>query len=179
MRSAMARHNGISLIELLIILAIVLIICAIAIPNLLRSRLAANEASAVGSLRTIMSAEASYRAMYGIGYTNNLLTLDGTGTQPSCNSALLVDTSLAGGEKSGYRFTFNQGVTEFQPQSPVPQGCVLGKADGYAIQADPLGSGTTGQRHFCTDASGVIRYDTQNQIRVTPPSCSSSATPLQ
>jgi type IV pilus assembly protein PilA len=174
-----SRRSGFSVIELLIVVAIVLIICAIAIPNLLRSRVASNEASAVGSLRTIMSAEAAYKAMYGIGYTNNLATLDGTGENASCTSALLIDGSLGAGEKSGYRFTFNEGAAEFQPQSPVPQGCVLGKSDGYAIQADPVTIGTTGQRHFCADASGVIRFDTQKQIAVAPPTCSSSATPLQ
>ena len=173
------RDDGFSVIEILIVVAIVLVICAIAIPNLLRSRVASNEASAVGSLRTIMSAEASYKAMYGIGYTNDLITLGGTGTQASCSSALLIDNSLANGEKTGYRFKFSAGTVEFKPESPVPQSCTWGKADGYTIQADPVTVGKTGERHFCADASGVIRYDAQKRVAVTPPNCSSSATPLQ
>jgi len=126
-----------------------------------------------------MSAEASYKAMYGIGYTNDLITLGGTGAQSSCSSALLIDNSLANGEKSGYRFKFTPGTAEFKPESPVPQSCTWGKADGYAVQADPITAGSTGQRHFCADASGVIRYAAQKQVAVTPPTCSSSATPLQ
>ena len=174
-----SRQAGFSVIEILIVVAIVLVVSAIAIPNLLRSRVASDEASAVGSLRTIMSAEASYKAMYGLGYTNDLISLGGTGTQASCNSALLIDTSLANGEKTGYRFKFTPGNTEFKPETPVPQICTWGKADGYTIQADPITTGKTGERHFCADASGVIRYDAQKQVGVTPPSCSSNAAPLQ
>jgi type IV pilus assembly protein PilA len=184
---SMRKRNGFSLIELLIVIAIVVVIAAIAIPNLLRSKVAGNEASAVGSLRNIMSAEAAYKAMYGVGYSNDLSTLGGQAdiAQPSCSTALLLDPTLAKGasgnqtEKSGYRFTFTPGTQAFQPDSAAPAGCTVGKADGYAVQADPVDPGVSGKRHFCADASGVIRVDLQKQVSVTAPTCSSEAPALQ
>lgn len=180
------------MIDLLIILAILAVIAAIAIPNLLRSKVAANEASAIGSLRNIMSAEAAYKAMYGVGYSNDLASLAGNPgdatpgsaqEQPSCTAAQLLDVGLAKRvignktQKDGYEFTFIPGKDAFKPDEHVPPGCSAGKADGYAVQADPVGH--AGKRHFCTDASGVIRFDSNREIDVTPPVCAGSASPLQ
>src|SRR3974390_3391482 len=106
----MKKQKGFSLIELLIVVAIILIIAAIAIPNLLRSRMAANEASAVGSIRTLNTASVTYNSTYGNGFPPSLATLGGTGTV-SCNNAELIDIVLAGGTKSGYTFALNQGQT--------------------------------------------------------------------
>jgi type IV pilus assembly protein PilA len=180
-------RKGFSVIETLIVVAIVVVIAAIAIPNLLRSKVAGNEATAIGSLRNIMSAEAAYRATYGIGFSNDLSSLGGpSGTaEASCTAALLLDPGLAKNvagnktRKSGYEFTFTPGSETFHPDSAVPQGCPVGTADGYAIQADPVDAGISGRRHFCADASGVIRVDSQKQVAVTGATCSPSTPPLQ
>jgi type IV pilus assembly protein PilA len=135
------NQKGFSLIELLIVVAIILIIAAIAIPNLLRSRMAANEASAVGSLRTLNTAAVTYATTYGIGYPD-ALTKMGPAATASSTTADLVDSVLSAGIKSGYTFTWGGG------------------GDTYNITAAPTTPGQTGQRGFYTDQSGVIRADT-------------------
>ncbi len=138
------RDKGFSLIELLIVVAIILIIAAIAIPNLLRSKMAANEASAVGSLRTLNTACVSYSTTYGTGYPAALANL-GPGAPATAATADLIDGVLAAGTKSGYVFTYVAGAV------------VAGQVPTYTINADPVSVGTTGQRGFFTDQSGVIR----------------------
>src|SRR5208283_2771499 len=94
----MQKNKGFSLIELLIVVAIILIIAAIAIPNLLRSRIAANEASATASLRTLNTAEVTYASTYNSGFTSTLNQLEtpAAGVQPSWSAADLVDPILSG-----------------------------------------------------------------------------------
>jgi type IV pilus assembly protein PilA len=158
------KHQGFSLIELLIVVAIILIIAAIAIPNLLRSRIAANEASAVGSLRTLNTAEITYNVTYpNVGFAG--LTAMGPasgGGSATSAAAGLIDANLASGTKSGYTFTVTPGSG-----TPVAS---------YQSAAAPVTHGTTGQRYFCSDASGVIQF---NASAATGTTCASgSNTPI-
>jgi type IV pilus assembly protein PilA len=149
------REKGFSLIELLIVVAIILIIAAIAIPNLLRAKIAANEASAVGSLRTINTAAVEYSTTYG-GYPTTLLSLGGpAGGTAATTSAELIDAVLASGTKSGYSFAYTTGTTDSS-----------GNVWSYTLTATPTSVGTTGQRRFFTDQSGVIRANTSGTANV-------------
>jgi type IV pilus assembly protein PilA len=136
--------RGFSLIELLIVVAIILILASISIPNILRSKMAANEASAAESLQTLNSACFIYWTTYN-SYPAALSNL-GPKNPASSTGADLVDSVIASGTKSGYSFTY--GATQRDSQ-----GAVL----SYTITAVPIRPGTTGQRSFFTDTSGVIR----------------------
>ena len=148
----MSKQKGFSLIELLIVVAIILIIAAIAIPNLLRSRIAANESSAVGSIRTLNTAEVTYASTYpDLGFTCTLANLGPPAGSASATSttAGLIDNVLASGVKSGYTFAL--------------QGCSVAGSTTinvtYQSTGVPTAPGQTGQRAFCSDQSGVIKYD--------------------
>ncbi len=140
------NQKGFSLIELLIVVAIILIIAAIAIPNLLRSKMAANEASAVASLRSINTACVAYSTTYGIGFPAGITNL-GPATPATSTSADLIDSVLAAGFKSGYSFTYTAG------------GAQNGQILSYTITAQPIVPDQSGTRYFFTDASDVIRQN--------------------
>jgi prepilin-type N-terminal cleavage/methylation domain-containing protein len=148
----MQGNKGFSLIELLIVVAIILVIAAIAIPNLLASRMSANEASAVGSLQAIKTAEYAYSSAFpSLGYATQLSDLGGTGSPcvASSTSACLLDTAVVnaipgGPAKSGFVFLAT-GITS---------GTYTGN---FVVGASPVSVHQTGNRDFCSTGDGILR----------------------
>jgi type IV pilus assembly protein PilA len=141
------RQRGFSLIELLIVIAIILVIAAIAIPNMMRARMSANEASAVASIRTITTAETTYASSYPtIGYTCSLSELGppASGSPMSSSAAGILDSVLASGTKAGYTFALTS--------------CSGSPVASYTSTATPIVVGSTGGRAFCSGTPGVINY---------------------
>ena len=157
----MRRQRGFSLIELLIVIAIILVIAAMAIPNLLRSKMSANEASAVGSIRTIATAQTTYAVAYpNVGYADALTKLAApTSGNADQNHAGLLDWVLGCASqpcpKSGYNFTVLNATG-----SPV---------SAYDVTAVPTVVGQTGRRGFCGDQVPRIMYDNNGGTNCTVP----------
>lgn len=157
------QDQGFSLIELLIVVAIILVIAAIAIPSLLRARISANESSAVSSLRALNAAQISYQSTFPTaGYATLLSSLAGTSCNPPGQSgACLIDTQLASGTKSGYSFALTGA-------SGTPNAT-------YQLIASPISPNQTGVRYFCSFADAVIRVSPAAAISA----CNYSVNPLQ
>jgi prepilin-type N-terminal cleavage/methylation domain-containing protein len=140
------KVRGFSLIELLIVVAVILIIAAIAIPNLLQAKMSANESAAAASIHALNTAEIAYSsANPTVGFSPDLPTLGPTGGG-------YIDSALAGGVKSGYKFTY-------VPDSNIPSGT-------YTLNADPVTRGVTGRRSFFSSEANVTRVNGTSQATV-------------
>ena len=169
----MNRSKGFSLIELLIVVAIILVIAAIAIPNFLRARMAANEASCAASLRILASAELTYASIYNSGFTDDLAKLGppAPGSSPSFLNADLADLVLAAAPsgsgppapagamtftKAGYSFTYTPGGT-------------WPDIGAFTFEAGPIAHNSTGIRYFFVNQTGVIHANSTTAATVNDP----------
>jgi len=156
----MKKEKGFSLIELLIVVAIILIIAAIAVPNLLKSKMAANEASSAASLRTIGTGNVTYSSTYNQGFAGTLAMLGPTSAGCAASTSAcadLIDSVLSGVNpaaaapvKSGYVFTYLPAVAA--PTPAAPNGT-------FSAASTPVSAGSSGKSTFCIDQSNVIRKD--------------------
>ena len=143
-------HQGFSLIEVLVVVAIILIVAAMAIPSFLRSKIRANETAVVAAMRSITTAQVSYQTTYQQGYSQTLAALapPPAGTAPSAAAADLIDPVLASGIRNGYNFVYAPIDTDGN-----------GQPDQFTVNANPISVGQTGDKYFFVDQTNIIRQN--------------------
>lgn len=144
------ESQGISWLEVIVLIVVVVLVAGIVVPNLWKSKAEINQASAVRSIRMIINAEANYVQAYDSGFTSALSTLGPPpDAMPTASLAGYIDSELAAGAKEGYTFSYTAGPADSN-----------GRIETYKLTANPISS-STGSTHYFVDQTGLIRQNTQ------------------